>query len=43
MAIKNAAEVYKHKLKQGDTTALAKRCNDFKLLEEKSKEFKSKS
>lgn len=37
--LKNAAEVYKHKLKYGDTTALAKRCNDFKLLEEKSKKF----
>lgn len=37
--MKNAAEVYKHKLKYGDTTALAKRCNNFKLLEEKSKKF----
>lgn len=41
--MKNATEVYKHKLKNGDTTALAKRCNDFKLLEEKSKNFKLKS
>lgn len=41
--MKNAAEVYKHKLEKGDGTALAKRCNDFKLLEEKSKKFKSKS
>ena len=39
--MKNAAEVYKHKLNNGDTTALAKRCNDFKLLEEKSKKYKS--
>jgi protein AbiQ len=38
--IKNAAEVYKHKINNGVTTALAKRCNDFKLLEEKSKDFK---
>lgn len=37
--MKNAAEVYKHKLKYGDTTALAKRCNNFKLLEEKCKKF----
>lgn len=39
--IKNhAAEVYKHKITKGTTTALAKRCNDFLLLEEKSKQFK---
>ena len=38
--MKSAAEVYKHKLKKGNTTALAKRCNDFKLLEDKSKKFK---
>ena len=38
--IKNASEVYKHKLNNGNKTALAKRCNDFKLLEEKSKKFK---
>ncbi len=37
--MKSAAEVYKHKLKKGNTTALAKRCNDFKLLEDKSKKF----
>ena len=27
--MKNAAEVYKHKIRKGNTTALAKRCNDF--------------
>lgn len=41
--MKNAAEVYKHKIKKGNTTALAKRCNDFSLLEDKSKRFKSES
>ena len=41
--MKNAAEVYKHKIRKGNTTALAKRCNDFCLLEDKSKKFKSKS
>ena len=41
--IKNAAEVYKHKIRKGNTTALAKRCNDFSLLEDKSKRFKSGS
>lgn len=33
-------EVYKHKINKGNTTALARRCNDFVLLEEKSKQFK---
>lgn len=37
----NAAEVYKHKLNKGNTTALAKRCNNFILLEEKSRQFPS--
>lgn len=37
--IKNAAEVYKHKINNGNTTSLAKRCNDFTLLEEISKKF----
>ena len=37
-----AAEVYKHKMKQGNATALAKRCNDFLLLEEKCKQFMTK-
>ena len=35
----NATQVYKHKINHGDTTALAKRCNDFKLLEEKCEQF----
>lgn len=38
----NAKEVYKHKRNKGDTTSLAKRCNDFALLEEKCKEYTSK-
>ena len=41
--MKNAAEVYKHKIRKGNTTALAKRCNDFSLLEDKSKRFKFES
>lgn len=36
---KNATEVYKHKINKGNTTALAKRCNDFILLEEKCRQF----
>ena len=36
----NAAELYKHKINKGNTTALAKRCNDFLLLEEKCRHFK---
>lgn len=35
----NAITVYNHRIKNGDGTKLGKRCNDFKLLEEKSKEF----
>lgn len=35
----NAAELYKHKKNKGNTTALARRCNDFMLLEEKYKCF----
>ncbi len=35
----NASELYKHKNCKGNTTALAKRCNDFSLLEEKCKQF----
>ncbi|MCM1192497.1 MAG: type III toxin-antitoxin system ToxN/AbiQ family toxin [Butyrivibrio sp.] len=37
----NAAEVYKHKIHKGNTTALAKWCNDFLLLEEKCRRFES--
>ena len=33
---KNAATLYHHKICSGEETALAKRCNDFRLLEEKS-------
>lgn len=40
---KNAAEVYKHKIKKGNATALAKRCNDFLRLEEKCRQFKISS
>lgn len=36
---KHAAEVYKHKINHGCATALAKRCNDFLLLEEKCKQY----
>ena len=32
---KNVLELYKHKLTNGTSTALSKRCNDFLLLEEK--------
>lgn len=35
--IKNAKNVYKHKIQNGNTTPLSKRCNDFLLLEEKAK------
>ena len=37
---KNAAEVYKHKLKNGNTTKLANRCNDFSTLEQACKKYK---
>ena len=36
---KNALEVYKHKIKNGDSTGLAKRCNDFIELERLCKEY----
>ena len=35
----NAREVYKHKINKGNTTALAKRCNNFLMLEEKCREY----
>lgn len=38
---KNAAEVYRHKLKNGNTTKLSKRCNDFSLLEQACKNYKN--
>ena len=37
---KNAAELYKHKLEKGNRTILAKRCNDFLLLEKMCKKYK---
>lgn len=36
---KNAAALYKHKLSKGDSTALAKRCNDFGLLESQCAQY----
>ena len=36
---KNTLEVYKHKIKNGDSTGLAKRCNDFIELERLCKEY----
>lgn len=38
--LKNAATLYNYKLKNGDSTALGKRCNDFLLLERKASEYK---
>ncbi|MBQ9849136.1 MAG: type III toxin-antitoxin system ToxN/AbiQ family toxin [Clostridia bacterium] len=37
---KNAATVYNHKIKNGNSTALAKRCNDFSVLEKACIEYK---
>lgn len=39
---KNAEIVYNHKLRNGDKTSLAKRTNDFSLLEQKCKQYKRK-
>ena len=39
---KNAVTLYNHKKDNGNSTALAKRCNDFILLEEASKKYKRK-
>ena len=36
---KNAKNLYKIKIKDGNSTNLSKRCNDFLLLEEKCKEY----
>ncbi len=36
---KNAVNLYNHKNKNGNSTALAKRCNDFKRLEIACKEY----
>ena len=37
---KNASNIYKHKTEYGNSTGLAKRCNDFILLESLCKEYK---
>ncbi len=37
---KNAAELYKHKLSNGNATSLSKRCNDFLLLEKVCQNYK---
>ena len=39
---KNAVIVYKHRIENGTSTSLGKRCNDFKLLEEASRNYKKK-
>ena len=39
--LKNAKSLYEYKMKNGNSTPLAKRCNDFKLLESKCKEYLS--
>lgn len=39
LIINNAKYVYNHKLLNGNKSKLGKRCNDFKLLEEKCKEY----
>lgn len=36
---KNALNIYNHKIENGNSTGLAKRCNDFKLLETLCKEY----
>ena len=38
--INNANAVYKHKMTNDGKSKLSQRCNDFRLLEEKCKEFK---
>ena len=39
--LKNANVIYTHKLKNGNSTGLAKRCNDFLALEEACKRYKN--
>lgn len=41
--LKNAKSLYEYKMKNDNSTPLAKRCNDFKLLEEKCKKYSGKS
>ena len=36
---RNASALYKHKITNGNSTPLAKRCNDFILLESVSKQY----
>ena len=36
---RNARELYKHKVENNISAKLASRCNDFKLLEDKYKEY----
>lgn len=38
--IKSANNLYNYKIKYGTSTALARRCNDFRLLEEKAKLYR---
>ena len=40
--LKNAKSLYDYKMKNDNSTPLAKRCNDFKLLESKCKEYSGK-
>ena len=40
--INNAHSVYNHKLTNDGKSKLSQRCNDFRLLEEKCREFKIK-
>ena len=40
--LKNATSLYEYKMKNGNETPLANRCNDFKLLESKCKLFAEK-
>ena len=39
--LKNAKSLYEYKMKNGNSTPLAKRCNDFKLPESKCNEYLS--
>ena len=39
---KNAATLYRLKLKDGNSTSLSKRCNDFKLLEDAYRQYLKK-
>lgn len=39
---KNAVTLYNHKLTNGTSTSLARRCNDFSLLEAKCRNYKRK-